>query len=131
MRARRQPRLAAALLLLALAGCRTALVDPSGDGAAPLDLSSGGDSSRGHCIGPMDCGSDEICVYLERGDCSSTACVPVPPRCQADPTCGCLGNAFCPRMGANPNETEVCLDDPGFGPPNASLRCMSNIICVK
>jgi hypothetical protein len=116
---------AALLAVLILAGCRTAPLDAVAD-AAPPDAAAS-DLARAGC--PISCNSStELCVFLNRGDCSKWTCAPRPAACAAAPSCACLGgDSFCAGF-AQPGETLTCrAPDPGLG---GDVTCQSTIQCV-
>jgi hypothetical protein len=134
------------------AGCRSAPGDPTASrdlaaneaaanpsdlassnlGGPPMDL-DGPDGLNGTPCGldamdkPRFCaGGSELCVWYDRGDCSTFACVALPVACRTSPTCGCLGEGACsmPR----PGETLKCQPAPASVP--ATLACVSSIQCI-
>ncbi|HZS35553.1 MAG TPA: hypothetical protein VFF06_01940 [Polyangia bacterium] len=122
----------ALLFVVLLAGCRTRPIDTIDavdaaaiDLAAPVDAARASDLAGVHCQAPCD-PSTELCVFLNRGDCSQWTCAPRPLGCTNPPTCACLGG-LCSGF-AMPGETLTCQPpDPALG---ADVICASTIQCV-
>jgi hypothetical protein len=130
--------LGAALLLL---GCRTRFADfgearhdlaAPGDAATAADLAFSVDaatSDGGVACGQLTCdAATEVCVFLNRGDCSAYACSPVPATCASDRSCACLGDAFCAQF-LQGGEKLTCT--PSDFPPGPDIVvCTSTVLCV-
>ena len=128
--------LVAALLLVS---CRTRPLEPA-DLATPHDLagadlasvdlitSASRDLSQGPCGGLSCDEATELCVFLNRGDCSRYECVPIPAGCSTNRTCGCVGSGFCPGLEMQ-GETLKCTPNATF-PPGIDIVCTSTIQCV-
>lgn len=115
------------LCLVVLAGCRTPPLDGSLDGlSAPADGAAGDASTVPTC--PFACDRTiNLCVFINRGDCSDWKCVPRPADCMNPPSCACLGPGFCARFAMG-GETFTCE------PPEADfgddLVCLSSSLCI-
>jgi hypothetical protein len=116
--------IARAVVLLALAGCSTRLLDPIDLSPAPapadlavepVDLATG---DLAAACGSMNCGTGERCIFLNRGDCSRYLCMAAPAQCS---------DAFCAQFDMG-GEKLTCAP-PGSWPPGA-LVCNSTIQCV-
>jgi hypothetical protein len=110
----------------ALVACRTRPFDAPADGAPDLatsDLAVTPDA--GACV--ISCAPGELCVFLNRGDCSRWACAASPPACPSH-ACSCLGAHFCDQFEMGADESYTCqAPDPGLG---GDVECVSSIQCV-
>lgn len=140
----------ALLIVLVLAGgCRTRLLDDS-DASAPIDLSTSGrpspadlssttkaadlaaavdlassvDLARSPCA---PCSPSQICVFIDRGDCSSWTCAPRPAACGSTVTCDCVGAGFCNPF-ARTGEQLTCK--PPYPMLGGDVICDSPTKCI-
>jgi hypothetical protein len=112
------------LIALALFACRTPPLAEPDDAQAPPDLEAPADQAM-RC--PAGCAADELCVFLDRGDCSHFICAAAPRSCGDASLCTCLGAGFCAGF-AMPNETLTCRPpDPGLP---GDVTCQSTLQCV-
>jgi hypothetical protein len=116
------------LFLLLLLACRTP-PDEKHDLSPGTDFSAGDLASNGPCGG---CGPSEICVFVDRGDCSKFICATLPQGfCSDQVSCDCLPTSVCADLtfpDRAPGETLIC--DDSFTQPGTSITCKSSIQCV-
>ena len=106
------------------------LVSPLADLAAADLTAPPDDLSAPFCAGLSCDPATEVCVFLNRGDCSSYNCVPITGACANDRTCACLHDEFCGGFQMFMGETLTCTAGATFPPGPDVVVCTSSIQCI-